>query len=339
MAFGPKKKFPKINPRRLRRILEQHFEVVKERSNSEEVTICCEQPHCHDSSGNCAINLKQGLVHCWKCNYSAHATTFLKQHDIDLDSEDFEESFDVEEKVELEEEVKAPVGHEIQLPEGFTPLADWKTGTYARLISLMANRKHLYLDDFVEAGVGFTRVGPWEPFAIFPVYEMGKLVYYQGRTYGMAYEGKRTKKFPSKKDVPLGSKHWVYGYDEILKQDTEIVIAVESILNVLSLRWELKNRGISGVKPVAVFKHAVSTPQAAKLLLSPAKEICFQFDGDATDSAWHEALKLSGSRKTSVAEMPVGVDSNDDAVLGVQRFLERRQYSPINSLEHLAAGL
>jgi hypothetical protein len=87
-----------------------------------------------------------------------------------------------------------------------------------------------------------------------------------------------------------------------------------------------------GIAPVAVFKHAISEPQLTKILASPAKEICMMYDSDATKSAWQEAAKLSSNRKASVAEMPEGVDANDNAVAALEAFVERHPYSAANSL-------
>lgn len=326
----------KIRPARLKRILEQHFEVVHERSNSEEIAIICDQPGCGDLTGNRSVNLKTGLTNCWRCNVGAHITTLLEKQGIEPDDEDLDDFVQIDNPVDLLTPEAAPAkpadNHEISLPAGFTPLAADPGCLHAYLIGKMARRKHLYLEDFIEAGVGFTRTGPWEAFAIFPVYELGRLVYYQGRTYGIGDEGKKTKKFPSKLDVPMGSRYWIYNYDAAVQVGVNTIIIVESILNVLSLRWALKNEGLTDVVPVAVFKHAVSAYQAPKILASRAKELCFMYDGDATESAWKEAGKFSGARHTTVARMPVGVDANDNAELALERFALREEYSPANAL-------
>ena len=77
----------------------------------------------------------------------------------------------------------------------------------------MAKRKHLDFDILANAGVGFTRDDPrWEPFAIFPVFEWGRPVYYQGRTY-VDTPGESTKLFPHKGECPLSSRYWLYNID------------------------------------------------------------------------------------------------------------------------------
>ena len=327
--------YAKINPRYLRRLLVQHFDVIQERTNDIEVVIICPEDGCPDKSGNRSINLQTGFTNCWRCKKGGHVISFLRRHDIEVDTESLEEIVASNPLEDLEKSLEEPVAQKtvsIDLPEGFTPIASEPDCIYSRLIGQMAQRKHLYLQDFIDAGAGFTRMGEWEPFCIFPVWEMNKLVYYQGRTYAERFEGGSTKRFPNKKDVPVGAGNWVYGYDRIIKPDVQVVIIVESILNVLSLRWKLKCEKVKHVEPVAVFKHAISKVQLTKLFASSAKEFCIMYDGDATVDAWEEAQKLSGNRLATVATMPVGIDANDDSTLAFERYLKRAKYTPGNAL-------
>ena len=201
----------------------------------------------------------------------------------------------------------------------------------------MANKKNLSLEDFVEARCHWTNEyfeppADWRRYCIFPVYEFNRLVYYQGRTYEMNSDIKGTKLFPSKASVPAGSKYWVYNWDEASKPNVSVVIVVESILNVLSLKKALKALGVDWAAPVAIFKHHISPVQVNKIQLLGAEEVCLMFDGDAVKSMWEEARKLLSTKKVSIAEMPVGVDANDDANLALQRFENRKSWSPIDAI-------
>jgi hypothetical protein len=329
------KTYKRLNPHYLRRLLEQNFDLVKERSNDEEIVIVCPEPGCPDKTGNCSINVQKGIVHCWRCNISTHIVPFLTKHEIDFENESLED-FTSDNPIEnLEQSLdadKTPQIIDIELPKGFTLLSQEPDSIYVRLIAQMAQRKHLYLQDFIDIGAGFTRFGEWEPFCIFPVYELNKLVYYQGRTYAPRFESSKTKRFPDKKDIPLGASNWLYGYDRIIQPRVKIVVIVESILNVLSLRWKFKCESITHVEPVAIFKHAISKIQMAKLLASSADEFCLMYDGDATVNAWEEAKKLSGNRLATVATMPIGTDANDDSNLAFERFNQREKFTPASAL-------
>lgn len=230
----------------------------------------------------------------------------------------------------------------IKLPHGFTPLGENPKGAYAKWIGRMAVRKNLELEDFIRAGVGYTRDGIWEPYAIFPVMEWKHLVYYQGRTYNE--EGDQsTKKFPSRKEVPFGSRYWVYNVDRLRESKAKVCIIVESILNVLSLEKELERQRIKDVVPVAIFKHKVSREQAVKLAgCKQVEEFCLMFDEDATREAWKSTLNLPSlhDSRFSVAEMPKGVDANDDARVAVRKFCNRKRASGnslLASLSHEAS--
>ncbi len=338
---GPPKR--RHSPVKLRRLIDLHFDVVEDRSSGDEVTIICPEDGCPDRSGNRSINIVSGATNCWRCSscngsvfqlfrsQEIDASEVFTEFQIDSDADPFADD-ELDQAVESIEQSPEPGGHEVDLPQGFTALADDPTSVYAQMIGAMAVRKNLDFQAFADAGVGFTKIGDWEPFAIFPVYEFGKAVYYQGRTYAKRFEGGVTKKFPSKKQLPFGSSHWLYNWDSARQEDTSCLIVVESMLNVISLRRALSRHGIRGVVPVAVFKHKVSPPQLRKMLATPATELCFMFDGDATTSAWSDAQAISSYRKCSVATMPVGTDANDDAELAVARFLARSEYSSINAL-------
>jgi hypothetical protein len=218
----------------------------------------------------------------------------------------------------------------VQLPEHCHRIADYPTSAYTKAIEDMAIKKRLTLQDMVEADVHFSRLNPrWEDYAIFPVVEFGRLVYYQGRAHNPHPEvvGKR---FPSKATLPYGAQYWVYNIDEARK--AKVVIVVESILNVLSLRRRLRELGSVDVAVACVFKHAVSKTQAIKLLkIRGLEELCFMFDADATAIAIKHAATFSGSIKATVAIIPPKLgptqDANDDVDEAIRQFDARRRPS------------
>lgn len=324
----------KIRPGRLKDLLERHFDFVKDRSSNEEICIIC--PECEDQTGNRYVNLSSNLTNCWKCDeFKGPVQFLLRHHGVELEQEDLEEILGVNPIEEFESEVesdsKSEISQPIEFPKGFISLRKEPSGAYADLIGDMAQRKKLSLEDFINADVGFTREGIWERFAIFPVYEFDKLVYYQGRTYSKSNEGKNTKRFPRKVDVPLGAGNWLYNFNEASK--AKIVIVVESILNVLSLRKILAERHVTEVAVVAVFKHAISRVQLSKMMALPALEFCLMFDSDATASSWKSAQKIyQAKRKASIATMPSGIDANDDAEVALKMFNAREEFDEVGML-------
>lgn len=315
----------------IRSAVESKFDVIRDRSTDEELVFICTQPGCGDTSGNRSVNLKTGLTSCWRCGKGGNIVSWSKRIGVELDlSKDSLSSTTVEDIEQAFSELtgKSRAGlvdvvTEVDLPRGFTPLTMDGTDTYHRLAGAMARRKNLDLQALVEAGAG---VAPsnhlWEPYVIFPVIEWGRVVYYQGRTM-IDPPGGTTKKFPSRKSLPRGSRYWIYNIDE-LREKGGTAIAVESILNVLSLKLELDYRGITGFVPIAVFKHKLSPEQVAKLRrIKKISELNFLYDVDATADANNEAYRLANSfPSVSVTTMPVD-DANDNARLAVDQLLAR----------------
>jgi len=318
----------------LRREIESTFIVVREKSSAEELVIVC--PECGDHSGHRSINVSTGKTFCFRCNKGKnnrghfgawaaglgyHFTTA-----IDVSQVSFEEL-----EAAKPEEFYLPPPRTVELPRGFTLLSEEPKSVYSRCIIEMAERKNLGADDFLRAKVGFTRNDPlWEPFAIFPVVDGGEIPYYQGRTY-IDVPGETTKKFPSRKQVPYGATYWVYGINQLRFSEAPIVLVVESILNVLSLRRKLRELKRKDVVPVAAFKHHVSRFQFARLMACKhVKEICFLFDHDAIDITWRMQMPAMG-RKISIAEMPATaenkkLDPNDDVDLAMEVFEKRESF-------------
>lgn len=333
----------------LRRILgEAGLDVVNERSNANEIVIVC--PQCGDKSGNRSVAVKSLLTNCWRCNRAGSLANWAKQagfpvaiSDSVIQAVGLDEVQGLVDSLETVGQQAIPSGYipEVPLPRGFTAVADEPDCAYARLIGRMAERKRLSLADLTVAGVGFTRQDwKWEPYAIFPVFEWGRPVYYQGRTYTDPKDGAPTKKFPSKVECPLGSRYWVYNIDEV-RRHGGVVVIMESILNVLSFKRELAKRGVVGVVPIAVFKHKVSNEQHAKLCKTaaiaktagfPVTEWCFIYDEDAYASSFKDIDQFSNWAKTSTVKMPPGVDVNDDATAAMDLFLGRRLANKLSAI-------
>lgn len=320
----------------LKREIENVFDVVAHKSNSDELVFLC--PECGDKSGHRSVNLRTGLTFCFRCNKGqnnkgnflawAHALGYRFSA-----SNDFSGVSVADLLASPERRSVIPPISKIKLPAGFTPIEQEPGSVYTKLISRMAVRKNLDYDAFVEAGAGFTRVNPkWEPFAIFPVSEYNVDVYYQGRTYE-DIPGESTKLFPSRSEVKYGAAYWVYNIDELIKSRASHVIVLESVLNVLSMRRKFREKGVTDVVPVCVFKHHIGHVQLLKLLRCPdLKEICLLFDHDAIDNAWKLVEVMANKRvRMTTAEMPLlhgnkKLDANDDPEAALAAFESRKRF-------------
>ena len=322
----------------LKNLVESMFDVVRDRSTVDELAIVCPVPGCGDQSGNRGVNLKNGKTFCWRCNTGGDFIKWARWIGYAID-EDERGAVTLEELANLLEwraqqpRYVVPVINEIQLPKGFRTCFDNPQSVFTREIGKMAIRKNLEPDDLIQVGVGYaTQDQRWEPFAIFPVVEYGRLVYFQGRTYWDDPE-KSTKKFPNRTEAPLSSKYWIYDIDELGKPGVTTAVVVESILNVLSLKKKFAELGVTDMVPICVFKHAVSKPQFYKMLrFKNVKEAVLLFDFDAIDLSWEDAKKIDDLLRVSIAEMPFSatnkkLDPNDDVDAALQAIERRQPYS------------
>jgi len=321
----------------LKREIESMFTVVADKSSAEELVFLC--PECGDHSGHRSVNLRTGFTFCFRCNKGAHNKGNFMAWSKALGYQ-FLNSDNGYSNVPLEEllnnppavRTKMPVLKPVDLPVGFTRLEDDPDSAYTELIRRMAKRKNLDLKAFIEAGAGFTEQGLWEPYCIFPVYDSKMPVYYQGRTY-VDVPGEPTKRFPNRKDVTYGASYWVYNIDEVRTVKPNVIIMVESILNVLSLKRKLRALHLEHkYVPVCVFKHFVSQVQVQKLLLCGAEEFCLLFDHDAIALTWKSVAAFSNLTRVTIAEMPQlegnkKADANDDVDAAWDAIRNRKRYS------------
>jgi len=332
----------------LQREIESTFTVMKDRSTSTDITIIC--PECGDTSGNRGISLATGRTFCWRCGKGKHNkgsfTAWAKSLGYTFSASGSSSGIPMDELLYATDTQASavPVIQEVALPEGFIPIARHPKHIYTSLICDMAERKHLRFADFAEAGVGYTMDDPlWEPFAIFPVYEYNTCVYYQGRTY-IDVPGETTKRFPSRSKIKWGASYWVYNIDAVREQQPEIVVIVESILNVLSLRCKFKELGWTRIVPVCVFKHHISQVQVIKLLrCKGVKEFCMLFDHDAIEETWKMVGALNERVAVTVAEMPFRADNkkldpNDDVDAAIEAIKNRTLYTAATAGGHVLSA-
>lgn len=324
----------------LKQTVESMFDVIKDRSTRDELVFMCPQPGCGDQSGNRSVNLRNGKTNCWRCNKGGDFVAWAKFLGYEVEEEGSDQAVpleDIDMSATRDHAVPLPVVQDVRLPKGFTYCHQKPKSIYTELIAEMAERKHLTIQDLMEAKVGFTKDDPkWEPYAIFPVFEYGRVVYWQGRTY-CDVPGESTKRFPDRQECPNSSKFWIYNIDELRGSKAEIALAMESILNVLSMRRLFRELNITNITPICIFKHYLSKPQARKLLEIPSlKEICLLYDHDATRSSWEKSPMISDRITATVAEMPPGPggeknDPNDDPEAAWTAF-EQREVSTTLSL-------
>jgi len=315
--------------------VESMFDVVKQRCTHDEIAIICPVPGCGDQTGNRSVNLKNGKTFCWRCNVGGDYVKWARWLGYAI-PDDGSSATSIEDLWKTLDPPKPkrliPVISEISLPTGFKSCYDNPDSVYTREIGKMAVRKNLEPIDLVNAGVGYTMDdNKWQQFAIFPVLEYNRIVYFQGRTY-WDDPGVSTKRFPSRQEAPLSSKYWIYNIDALQPKCVRVAVVVESILNVLSLQKKFAELGITDIVPVCVFKHHVSKAQFYKILrYKHLEEICLLFDLDAIELAWKDAKEIDTLIASTLAEMPMSdtnrkLDPNDDVNAAWEAIQKRKRF-------------
>lgn len=337
-----------MNRQQIVQFVETHFTVVRSRSFGDELTFICPVPGCPDSTGNRSVNLKTGQTSCFRCSQGGRFDRFLRRLGYEVEKGTDIGATASDDILQLlnkkpEQALITPVLTNLSLPSGCVRLTDNLNSRYARVIENMAKSKNLSIDDMLEADVHFTWTNlTWCDYAIFPVYEWQKLVFYQGRAL-TDDPSVVQKRFPGKSDNnPFGARYWVYNIDALRNTGVRVAIVVESILNVLSLRKKIREVGAHDVVPIAVWKHSTSPTQLIKIAAcSHLKELCWLYDADATSSSWKDALRYASGIRVSVAKMPKGLnnptqDANDDVDLAWHVFENRL---PVSASEVLKAQI
>lgn len=100
----------------------------------------------------------------------------------------------------------------------------------------------------------------------------------------------------------------LYGYDDIIKGETETVIIVEGIFDKISCDKKLRLFDDNIVRCVCTFGKKISDVQINKLIAKGVSNIILSFDFDALKEIRQYGLELQKTFNTSVA---VAMDKKD----------------------------
>lgn len=242
------------------------------------------------------ISVKNQLFDCKKCGVNGSIYKLLKQLDklylageksveitdtIKSIRQIFQES--IESEVELSElpEKKMPVGFRVCL-----------------------NNKYLRSRGLTNADCRRYKIGETKTvfkyggYILFPIYDGGVIRGYVGRYAGSNVpEGKL--RYNNSIDTDFAAL--LYGYDDIVKGETETVIIVEGIFDKISCDKKLRLFDDNYVRCVCTFGKKISDIQIAKLIAKGVSNIILSFDFDALKEIRQYGLELQKSFNTLVA--------------------------------------
>lgn len=277
------------------------------------VPIC---PYCGHTGGKFGIycgketgNKKLFVSHCFSCG---HTTTDINQllEDIGrpdlklLDTVSFEpvkipEFFNVEDD-EIDDELAI-----VEMPEA------WKRcykNPYLR------QRGFVY-DDYDYFPVGTTRGLNWKfnDYVIFPIIDNGDTVGYVSRhiwskeaidDYNKT--AKRNGKYQIRRYNNSTENDFVkllYNYDAVIEDETDTVIVVEGIFDVIALTRKLNLYDNHRVAVVATFGKKISDAQIYKLQSKGVRTVILGYDSDATEAINRAASQLNEYMDVYIAKI------------------------------------
>lgn len=276
-------------------------------------------PYCGKSGGKFGIYVgketdkkKLFMSHCFSCG---HTTKDLNQLLSDIGRPDLQimetvsfdpvkipEFFRVEED-EIDDELVV-----VEMPES------WKRCYRNGYLK----SRGFTLDDYEYFPVGTTRGLNWkfDDYVIFPIIDNGDIVGYVSRHTWSKDEidqynqtAKRNGKYQIRRYSNSLDNDFIkllYNYDAVIEDETDTVILVEGIFDVIALTRKLELYDNSKVVVCATFGKKVSDAQIYKLQSKGVRNIILGYDADATEAINRAASQLNEYFDVMIAKITSG---------------------------------
>jgi len=263
-------------------------------------------PYCGKGGGKFGIYVgketekkKLFMSHCFKCG---HTTTDPNQLFEDIGRPD----------LKIEEHVTFSP---IQIPE-FFDIAEEEIDDELVIVEMPESWKRCYknqylksrgfiADDYEYFQVGTTRGlnFKFDDYVIFPIIDKGDIVGYVSRHTWSKDEidqynnrAKRNGKYQIRRYNNSLDNDFVkllYNYDAVIEDETDTVIVVEGIFDVIALTRKLDLYENTSIAVVATFGKKISDAQIYKLQDKGVRTIILGYDSDATEAINKAAAQLN----------------------------------------------
>lgn len=302
------------------RELEVELRAKKDGSGKNLIVPVC--PYCGKTGGKFGIYIGKEtgkktlfMSHCFKCG---HTTTDVNQLLVDIGRPDLilEKTADFGDlqttKIfEIEEEDIDDTLGIVQMPDG------WKRcykNPYLR------SRGFVY-DDYEYFPVGTTRGlnFKFDNYVVFPIIDNGDTVGYIGRHIWSKDKidkynttAKRNGSYQIRRynnSIENDFVKLLYNYDAVIEDETDTVIIVEGVFDVIALTRKLNLYDNNRIAVVATFGKKISNTQIYKLQSKGVKTVVLGYDGDAVDAINNAASILNEYFDVLIAYIP---DSTQD---------------------------
>ena len=237
------------------------------------------------------------MFDCKKCGVSGGIYKLLKFTDrlyllggITVKKEESIKSIRQIEQEVVEESNEAKLLPSISMPAGYR--------VFNKINEYLKNRG-ITMKDIRHWKFGETRIlSRYMGYVLIPIYDNGEIRGYIGR-YG-------AKKIPDGKLRYSNSLHTdfsclLFGYDDIVKGETDTVIITEGLFDAIAVTKKLNLFADNSVRAVCTFGKKISQTQIQKLINKEIRNVILLYDYDALKEIKHYSAVLDEYFNTKVA--------------------------------------
>lgn len=137
----------------------------------------------------------------------------------------------------------------------------------------------------------------YKNYVIIPIYDNGEIRGFLGR-YGAKHVPPDKLRYNNSRDTEFGQL--LFGYDEIIKDETLTVILVEGIFDKIAVDKVLDLWNVDEIKCVCTFGKKISSEQQRKLIMKGVENVVLLYDFDALKDIKKYGLELEEYFNTSI---------------------------------------
>ncbi len=261
--------------------------------------------------GKETLRKKPFMAHCFSCGRSTLTLDKLLE---EIGKADLMVTPTVDLFTPLDEHLLFPLDNDLEIDDtlGIVELPDFYKRVYTH--PYLKERGFVY-DDYEAFPVGITGGlnRRYDDYVVFPVIDSGDVVGYVARhtwskeeidTYNR--KAKRTGEYQIRRFNNSTQNDFVkllYNYDAVIEDQTDTVILVEGIFDVLALTRKLELYDNPHFVAVATFGKKVSQVQIYKLQTKGVRTVVLGFDGDAVSAIKQTATELSQYFEVFIADI------------------------------------
>lgn len=294
--------------------LARHFPAQRDGGNK---NLICRCPYC-DKEGKFGIYIgketgrkKQFMSHCFSCGRSNQTLGRLLE---DIGRMDLAVSQTTNLEVELDPELLFPLERDEEIDDslGIVELPNFYRRSFSHRY---LKARGFSMDDYEYFPVGTTRGlnRRFDDYVIFPVIDRGDTVGYVARhIWGKDEIDSFNRKAKVKGEYQIRRFNnstqndfikLLYNYDAVKEEQTNTVIIVEGIFDVVALTRKLELYDSVEIVIVATFGKKISNVQIYKLQSKGVKTVVLGYDGDAVEAIKQTASELSNYFDVLIADI------------------------------------